>query len=220
MKKVVSYILILLVIFTPNIVYAKNDVIVKKVTLEKCVDGDTATFKDESGNKFKTRFLAIDTPESVHPTKEVQAYGKEASTYTCNKLTNAETIEIETDENSDQEDKYGRYLAWIFVDGELLQNELINEGLAKVSYLYGDYKYTELLQETETKAKEKKIGIWSIEETPKKKETKTTTSKTKKKTKKKEKNFIEDFFDGIKSFIADCIDDLIDSIASVIESMI
>lgn len=41
----------------------------KEVKLSKCVDGDTARFilnKEE----IKARFLAIDTPESVHPTKE------------------------------------------------------------------------------------------------------------------------------------------------------
>lgn len=46
--------------------------------------------------------LAIDTPESVHPTKGVEYYGEEASNYTCNLVTNAKKIELEYDKNSDK----------------------------------------------------------------------------------------------------------------------
>lgn len=133
-----------------------------EVKYSEGVDGDTAKF-DMNGEIIKVRFLAIDTPESVHPTKEVQAYGVEASNFTKDKLKNAKTIELEFDNNSDKTDKYGRYLAWIWVDGELLQDLLVKEGLAKVAYLYADYKYTSLLQESEKVAKEAKIGIWQDE---------------------------------------------------------
>lgn len=126
------------------------------------VDGDTAEF-EMNGETIKVRFLAVDTPESVHPTKEVQAYGVEASNFTKQKLKNAKKIELEFDNNSDKTDKYNRYLAWVWVDGELLQNLLVKEGLAKVAYLYADYKYTEQLQESEKVAKEEKIKIWKDE---------------------------------------------------------
>lgn len=127
------------------------------VTLSKCVDGDTAWFYLD-GKEIKTRFLAIDTPES---TNKKEAYGKEASNFTCDKLTNAKKIEIEYDENSDKTDKYNRELVWVFVDNELLQNLIIKEGLGEVAYLYGDYKYTNLLQKSQLEAQEKKINIWS-----------------------------------------------------------
>lgn len=127
------------------------------VTLSKCVDGDTAWFYLNE-KEIKTRFLAIDTPES---TNKIEAYGKEASNFTCDKLTNAKKIEIEYDENSDKTDKYNRDLVWVFVDNELLQNLIIKEGLGEVAYLYGDYKYTNLLQKSQLEAQEKKINIWS-----------------------------------------------------------
>lgn len=143
---------------------SKNDKETEKVIvkLSEGVDGDTAKF-DMNGEIIKVRFLAVDTPESVHPTKEVQAYGVEASNFTKDKLKNAKTIELEFDNNSDKTDKYGRYLAWIWVDGELLQDLLVKEGLAKVAYLYADYKYTNILKESEKTAKEAKIGIWKNE---------------------------------------------------------
>lgn len=126
------------------------------------VDGDTAEFEMNRGT-IKVRFLAVDTPESVHPTKEVQEYGVEASNFTKEKLQNAQKIQLEFDNNSDKTDKYNRYLAWIWVDGELLQDLLVKEGFAKVAYLYGDYKYTQVLQESENRAKELKLGIWKDE---------------------------------------------------------
>lgn len=150
MKKYL-FILITLFIF-PISVFAKE-----KVTLVKCVDGDTANF-NLNGEVIKTRFLAIDTPES---TKEKEPYGKEASNFTCEALTNAKKIEIEYDPDSNKTDKYSRHLVWVFVDGKLLQEKILAEGLAEIAYLYGDYKYTEDLQKVEAKAKEKKLNIWS-----------------------------------------------------------
>ena len=50
----------------------------------------------------------------------------------------------------------------MFVDDELLQEQLIQKGYAKVAYLYGDYKYTSRLQEAEKKAKAERLGIWSL----------------------------------------------------------
>ena len=129
------------------------------VIFNACVDGDTAKLVTTKGIET-VRFLAIDTPETVHPTKRVEPYGKEASEYTCNSLKSAKEIKIELDPNSDKYDKYDRLLAWIFVDDKLLQEELINLGYGKVAYLYGDYKYTIRLQKDEAIARANKIGIW------------------------------------------------------------
>ena len=111
--------------------------------------------------KYTIRMLAVDTPESVHPSKPVEYYGKEASNYTCNLVKNAKKIEIEYDEDSDKTDKYDRLLVWVFVDGKLLQKELISNGYAKVAYLYGDYKYTKELENAQELASAKSLGIWN-----------------------------------------------------------
>lgn len=153
MKKKLVF-LILFLLFSNN-VYAKEE-----VKFSKCVDGDT--IKVLIKNKEKTvRLLAVDTPESVHPRKGVEYYGKEASEYTCNTITNAKKIELEYDSNSDKEDKYGRVLAWVFVDDYLLQDLLIQNSYAEVAYLYGDYKYTSLLQDHQSVAETKNEGIWN-----------------------------------------------------------
>ena len=150
MKKLVLFIFSFFILTTN--VYAKK----VTVTLEKCVDGDTAWFK-LNNETIKTRFLAIDTPES---TKEIEEYGKEASKYTCEELSNARKIEIEYDDESDKTDKYDRHLVWVFVDGKLLQEKILKKGYANIDYIYGKYKYLDELYKVEETAKNNKVGIW------------------------------------------------------------
>ena len=73
-------ILLILSFLSINNVYAKE-----KVTFHSCVDGDTFHVTI-NGEKKTIRMIAIDTPETVHPTKGEEYYGKEASEYTCNKI--------------------------------------------------------------------------------------------------------------------------------------
>ena len=155
MRKVFIFIGLFFIGFST--VFASNKF---KVTLDKCVDGDTAKFVID-GEVKTVRFLSINTPELAHFGNDAEAYGVEASEYTCNALTNAKSIKLQYDPKSDETDKYGRVLAWVFVDNELLQEKLIKEGLAEVKYVYDDYLYTSDLQALEVNAQESKLGMWS-----------------------------------------------------------
>ena len=119
--------------------------------LEKCIDGDTAYFKigDEV---YRTRFLYIDTPESI---PHVEPFGEEATNFSCEMMKNAKEIILETDGPS-LYDKFDRLLAWVWVDGKLLQEEITKEGLVKKFYDYGDYQYEEKLHQAMNEAKEGK----------------------------------------------------------------
>lgn len=156
MKKL-KILVLLLVMLWISPVLANEKV---EVEFSRCVDGDTAKFI-LNDKEITARFLAIDTPETVHPTKGVEPFGKDASNYTCDKLTNAKKIVLEYDEGSDKTDKYDRHLVWVYYDDNFLQEELIKLGYAKVAYLYGDYKYTIDLQNAEVVAKSDKKGIWN-----------------------------------------------------------
>lgn len=152
-------ILFIIFIFLISISYVTAK---EEVTFSKCVDGDTIKVLID-GKENTVRLLAVDTPESVHPTKGVEYYGKEASEYTCNLVKTAGKIELEYDNDSDKNDKYDRVLAWVWVDDTLLQDELIKNGYAEVAYLYGDYKYTSMLQDHQAIAETSLIGIWNEE---------------------------------------------------------
>lgn len=104
-----------------------------QISLVKCIDGDTANFTSIG----KTRFLLIDTPES---TNKVELYGKKAAKFTCDTLKKAKMITYEYD--GSKKDRYDRTLAWIFVDGKLIQELLAKEGYVKKFYIYKkNYKY-------------------------------------------------------------------------------
>jgi|GEM_PF-1102064 len=122
-------------------------------------DGDTATFV-VGGMPMSTRFLAIDTPEVNSSTTGMQPWAMAAKEYTKDKLKNAETIILQLDEESDIFDSYNRLLAWVWVDGELLNYKLVEEGLAYVKYLYGDYVYSTIMIKLESSVQKQKIKIW------------------------------------------------------------
>ena len=130
------------------------------VKFDKCIDGDTMGVYIKNEYK-KVRFLSINAPEIDHGDGDGQYYGEESKNYVCDKIKNAKSIELEYDDKSDKTDKYGRVLAWVWVDGELLQKDLVSNGYAEVKYVYDNYKYSDELKELEKSAKEEKIGMWS-----------------------------------------------------------
>ncbi|MBF0779696.1 MULTISPECIES: thermonuclease family protein [unclassified Granulicatella] len=139
----------------------QQHVIGEIVSLVKTIDGDTAQFTVD-GKIERVRFLLIDTPESVKPNTPVQPYGKEASQRVETLLKQAKTISVSYEKGRER-DRYNRLLAYVFVDGELLQDILVKEGLARVAYYKGKEQYLSQLQEHQKQAKAQKIGIWSID---------------------------------------------------------
>ncbi len=58
---------------------------------------------------------------------------------------------------------YGRALGYIFVDGMLLQETLVREGLARVAYVKEpNTKHLSELEKAQEQAKSESLGIWSI----------------------------------------------------------
>ena len=126
----------------------------------RIVDGDTAVF-EINGQNYKTRFIGIDTPESVKENTPVEAYANDASKFTKEALENANKIILETDSEANLYDNHERLLAYVWIDDELLQSKLLEEGLAEVKYIYGDYKYLDDLYIAQKVAKNQKLNIWS-----------------------------------------------------------
>lgn len=128
--------------------------------LISCTDGDTARFR-VNGQIYPTRFLAIDTPEI---SGQLEPWAMTAKTFTCDALEQAEQIVLEFEPESDVFDFYNRLLAWIWVDGELLQYNLVKESLAYVKYLYGDYAYNPMMIALEAQVQREGKRIWGEED--------------------------------------------------------
>ncbi|MDG5470407.1 thermonuclease family protein [Jeotgalibacillus sp. ET6] len=124
------------------------------------VDGDTIDVRMSSGAEERIRLLLIDTPETKHPQLGVQPFGKAATAYTEESLL-GKFVKLEMD-ISDR-DRYGRVLAYVWIDDTLFNEELIRQGLARVAVYPPDIKYADRFKKVQSQAREEEAGIWSIE---------------------------------------------------------
>lgn len=124
-----------------------------KAKVINVIDGDT--IKIEGGQVV--RYIGIDTPETVHPSKPVQCYGKEASDKN-KELVEGKEVKLEKDVS--ETDKYGRLLRYVWL-GDMLVNEyLVREGYAQSSSYPPDVKYQDRFVEAQRQAREEKKGLW------------------------------------------------------------
>lgn len=167
-KKIISGIIALILFFTGSYVIEQEEEKSTTVTndqvaveLERVIDGDTIVITENNEEK-KLRLLLIDTPESsTTKTGSAQPYGVEAKNFLKNFLKGKE-LAIEYDPSHEKIDDYERVLAYLYADNELVQEVLVEEGLARVGYENGDDLYLERLEEAEQKASAAEANIWSI----------------------------------------------------------
>ena len=111
-----------------------------KVYCDRVVDGDTIVVILD-GKKEKVRMIGIDTPESVHPDKSRNTpMGKIASKYTKDNLE-GKYVALETDVQ--ERDKYGRILAYVYLDDKMFNKTLLEEGLARLMTIPPNVKYAD-----------------------------------------------------------------------------
>lgn len=128
----------------------------------KNVDGDTVVIRMD-GKEEKVRMLCVDTPETHHPRLGVQPFGPEAADFTKKILYVGRNVQIEEGIGGGR-DKYGRLLAYIYVDGKMFNETLLEKGLARVAYIYApNTKYVDEFYAIQKKAQNEGLGIWSIE---------------------------------------------------------
>ncbi len=89
------------------------------------VDGDTIDVLME-GREYRVRYIGIDTPETVHPTRGEEPYGREASSRN-KELVSGQTVYLEKDVS--ETDRYGRLLRYVWLaDGSMVNATLVAEG--------------------------------------------------------------------------------------------
>lgn len=115
------------------------------------IDGDTIVI--EGG--FRVRYIGIDAPE-IHP--QLEAYGMEAL-QANRELVEGKEVRLERDIS--ETDKYGRLLRYVYINGTLVNAELVREGLAYAKAYPPDTKYQDYLEELEAEAREAGRGMWA-----------------------------------------------------------
>lgn len=138
-----------------------NNAKYKNVTakVNRVVDGDTIEVLIDD-KKTTIRLLLVDTPETKKPKTPVQPWGQEASDFMKKTLT-GKTVTLEMQSNVD---KYGRGLAYVYLDGKSIQEQLLLQGLARVAYVYvKNAPHLKEYQADEAIARNEKIKIWSVD---------------------------------------------------------
>ncbi|MBQ6775276.1 MAG: thermonuclease family protein [Synergistaceae bacterium] len=153
---------------------------VYKAKIERVVDGDTAivSFVFDDGSKYtkeRVRFIGVNTPETVHPNKPVEYYGKEASNFTKKELTD-KTVWLQTD--VEVKDRYGRMLAYVWMseptkddlDNEdairenMFNAKLLLDGYAQLMTVQPNSRYSNLFVHFQREARQENRGLWGSEE--------------------------------------------------------
>ena len=123
------------------------------------VDGDTIDIND-NGTTRRIRLIGVNTPETVHPNKAQECFGKEASNYTKSRLLNKRVV-LEEDKSQDNYDAYGRLLRYVWLDGNNFNKQLIYDGYA-YEYTYNvPYKYQSEFEQAQKDASKNSRGLWA-----------------------------------------------------------
>lgn len=142
--------------FPDQAIHGSESHLVKKV-----IDGDTIEI-ERYGRVETVRLIGVDTPETVDPRKTVQCFGKEASDYSKELMSNKSVI-LEPDPLVGERDKYNRLLAYVWLDDKRMVNHLlVAQGFAhEYTYRSQPYKYQQLLKDAQKQAKMQSTGLWS-----------------------------------------------------------
>ena len=100
------------------------------VRVVRVIDGDTIEVCCLNGRPEKVRYIGVNTPETNHPAKDVEEYGREAKEANRT-LVQGKTVRLEFD--VDPRDRYGRLLAYVHLeDGTFVNARLVEQGFAQV----------------------------------------------------------------------------------------
>lgn len=124
--------------------------------IERTRDGDTAVVEVQ-GDAEPVRYIGIDTPETKHPTKGEECFGKEAADKN-KELVLGKTVRFERDKSN--RDHRGRLLRYIWAGDKMVNLELVKEGYAFASHVSPNGKYRKQFGKAEEDAKSSGKGLW------------------------------------------------------------
>jgi len=121
--------------------------------VKRVIDGDTLLLI----NGERVRLIGVDTPETKHPQKPVEYFGREAYLFT-KEMVDGKEARFEFDRQ--KRDRYGRLLAYVYLlDGTFLNAEIIKQGYG-FAYTRFPFKYMEEFRRYEREARENRKGLW------------------------------------------------------------
>jgi len=131
----------------------------KTHSVRKVIDGDTI----ELANGKRLRYIGINTPEVRKRSGRQWVYAPEPYALEAKDLNTAlvagRKVELEFD--VEKQDKYGRWLAYVYVDNVMVNEDLLYQGYAKLMTIPPNTRYYNRLKTAEKDARQSARGIWS-----------------------------------------------------------
>ena len=129
--------------------------------VERVIDGDTfdIAVPDRDKSTTRIRLWGVDTPEVARGNKTGMYFGKEASHFAKESLTNRDVYVVLVGERT--RGKFGRLLAYIYLeqDGPMFNEMLVEQGFAYADMRF-DHPYFDRFKKIETIARKNKKGLW------------------------------------------------------------
>ena len=105
----------------------------------------------------RVRYIGVNTPEIHHPTKGEEPGGRAAAVENRT-LAAGKHVRLELDVQ--QRDRYGRLLAYVWVDDLMINAELVRRGYAQVMTVPPNVRYQALFLKLQRDAREAGRGLW------------------------------------------------------------
>ena len=118
----------------------------------RVIDGDTIEIQTPNGPQ-KVRYIGIDSPELPN-----ECYSRKAKTRNRHLVENRY---VRLEEDVEKTDKYGRWLRYVWVDGKMVNKQLLEEGYARLMIIPPNTKYETRLRNAEKEARLANRGLWS-----------------------------------------------------------
>ena len=122
----------------------------------RAVDGDTVEVRI-GRRRDEVRYIGVDTPETVKPDTPVQCFGPQASRFNHGLV---EHRRVRLVFGVERRDVYGRLLAYVYLDGRLVNAELIRRGLARTLTIPPNDRFAGRLKRLEMAAARAGRGLW------------------------------------------------------------
>ncbi|MBL7072832.1 MAG: thermonuclease family protein [Candidatus Omnitrophica bacterium] len=126
--------------------------------VRRVIDGDTIQLQ----NGQFVRYIGIDSPETRKRARGGWIYSPEPYSLDAKKL-NSELVgrgQVELEFDEEKYDKYGRWLAYVYADNKMVNEEILRAGRARILIIPPNTKYLRRLKIAEIEAKENNRGIW------------------------------------------------------------
>jgi micrococcal nuclease len=128
------------------------------VFVDRVIDGDTIEVAlGGVADEVEVRLIGADAPETVPPGKPAECLGPTASAFAIHAL-GGERVRLEFDVQ--RIDRFGRVLAYVWTDGKLFNQSLVEHGLATLETDPPHVRYVDRIAAAQRRARQHERGVW------------------------------------------------------------